>query len=313
MLKNLFEIFGTQNFPYRKIFLTYTFLFRHEGQSPCAQEGEAFFGKKKRAEEMKVGFIQMNPQFLDKEGNVNRALGLLDKSEAELMVLPELFSTGYNFSNVNELRFMAEDIPMGYTTQKLIEISLQKSMCIIAGIAEKYHGALFNSAVIVNGHRVGVYRKIHLFMNEKQLFTQGNKFTVFQVNGINIGIMTCFDWYFPESVRTLMLRGADIIAHPSNLILPYCPDAMKLRSLENGVFTITANRIGDEKGLHFIGMSQITDNKGNILYRASSDSEEVKILDIDPVAARDKNFTPINNILADRKEDCYVSSIDIKK
>jgi len=257
---------------------------------------------------MKVGFIQMNPQLLDKEGNINKALGILEKSEVELIVLPELFSTGYNFSNINELKSVAEDIPTGYTTKKLIEISLQKNMCIIAGIAEKYHGALYNSAAIVNGHRVGVYRKIHLFMNEKRLFTQGNKFTVFQVNGINIGVMICFDWYFPESARTLMLKGADIIAHPSNLLLPYGPDVMKLRSLENGVFTITANRIGDENGIHFIGMSQITDNKGNILYRASSDSEEVKILDINPVMARDKNLTPLNNILSDRKEDCYISS-----
>lgn len=252
---------------------------------------------------MKVGFVQMDCELLNKERNVDKALKLLDGVRANLIVLPELFNSGYNL-NKDEVERVAEKIPDGYTTQKLIELSKEKGMCIIGGIAEKAGGKIYNSAVIIKNF-VGVYRKIHLFGNEKRIFAPGNLgFRVFDVDGVNIGIMICFDWFFPEAARTLMLKGADIIAHPSNLVLPWAPDAMKTRSIENRVFTITASRIGEERGLRFRGMSQITDEIGNVLYR-SGRKEEVIIRDIDPFKARKKNITEMNNLLEDRQRKYY--------
>ncbi|MDP3112822.1 MAG: nitrilase-related carbon-nitrogen hydrolase, partial [Thermodesulfovibrionales bacterium] len=126
----------------------------------------------------------------------------------------------------------------------------------------------------------------------------------------NIGVMICFDWFFPESARTLALRGADIIAHSSNLVLPYCPDAMVTRCLENTVFAVTANRTGSEQRgekekLTFIGKSQITSHKGEILYRASEDRDEISVREIDISRARNKQINSLNNLFDDRKKEFY--------
>jgi len=121
--------------------------------------------------------------------------------------------------------------------------------------------------------------------------------------------MICFDWIFPEAARTLALKGADIICHPSNLVLPYCQTAMVTRCLENHVFAITANRIGTEqrgvRTLTFTGGSQVTDTKGKILHRASTDREEVAVIEIDPQLAQDKHATANNHIFNDRRPEMY--------
>jgi predicted amidohydrolase len=122
--------------------------------------------------------------------------------------------------------------------------------------------------------------------------------------------MICFDWFFPESVRSLVLNGADIVCHCANLVLPYCPDAMVTRCLENHVFAITANRIGYEergnkKRLTYIGKSEIVSPDGKILFRASGKDEELTILDVDPLIARNKQVNAYNNIFSDRRPDLY--------
>lgn len=115
-------------------------------------------------------------------------------------------------------------------------------------------------------------------------------------------------------MRTLALKGADIIAYPSNLILPYCPDAMVTRCLENRVFAVTANRTGfeqrfDKERLKFIGTSQITSPGGERLYRAAQYQEERTCIEIVIEKARDKNLNPFNNpfnnIFDDRREKFY--------
>ena len=122
--------------------------------------------------------------------------------------------------------------------------------------------------------------------------------------------MICFDWRFPEITRSLALNGAEIIAHPSNLVLPHCPQAMITRCLENRVYAITANRVGNENRvpdevLHFIGQSQVVDPDGNLLIRASDIEEEVQIVEIDPGKAREKFINSKNDIFKDRRPDLY--------
>ena len=123
-------------------------------------------------------------------------------------------------------------------------------------------------------------------------------------------MMICYDWIYPESARSLALAGADIICHPSNLILPYCPDAMITRSIENRVFTITANRTGTEaRGgkppLTFIGQSQVTSPKGERLVRFGPEEEGIKVTEIDIQMARNKRITPKNHLWEDRKPKLY--------
>lgn len=248
---------------------------------------------------MRVGFFQMEPELLNVEANVDKALRILEKTDADLMVLPELFHSGYAFQTKAEVERTAESIP-GYTTEKLSEISADKNMVIVAGICEKASHTYYNSAAYISEKYIKVYRKVHLFLDEKKFFSPGNEFFVYD----SIGIMVCFDWLFPEAARTLMLKGARLIAHPSNLVLPYCPDAMLVRSLENRTFTVTCNRVGEERGLCFIGKSQITDPKGNLLYRAGTE-EEVAVRNINLEEADNKFITEKNNILQDRNPDAY--------
>ncbi|MEK6581475.1 MAG: nitrilase-related carbon-nitrogen hydrolase, partial [Nitrospirota bacterium] len=173
-------------------------------------------------------------------------------------------------------------------------------------------GKLYNSAILTGPDGfMGVYRKTHLFYEEKLWFSAGDTgFKVWQTLIGNIGVMICFDWFFPESARTLALRGADIIAHSSNLVLPFCPDAMVTRCLENRVFAVTANRTGSEQRggkerLTYIGKSQITSHKGEILYRASEDGDELSVREIDISRARNKQINSLNNLFDDRKKEFY--------
>jgi len=244
----------------------------------------------------------MNPKLLRVEENVDRALRFLERTRADLVVLPELFNTGYNFRSRSEVEKLAERVPSGYTTQRLLDVSLDRNMTIVAGIAERRGTSFYNSAIVARRGRAFTYRKVHLFFKEKKFFKSGNEFKVFG----DLGVMICFDWFFPESARTLMLKGAKIIAHPSNLVLPFCPHAMRTRCIENRIFAITADRIGRERDLKFIGRSEILDTKGRILYSASSNREEVAVREIRLQEAANKRMTAMNDVIRDRRPEVYL-------
>ncbi len=256
---------------------------------------------------MKVGFLQTSPVFGKKDENIDTVLAKINQLDADLVVLPELFSTGYQFTSKEETLALAEIVPDGQTTRVLINLSKKKNLYIVAGISERQNGRCYNSAVLVGPKGfIGCYRKLHLFYHEKQWFEPGNiELNVYDIGLARIGIMICFDWFFPEVTRYLAVKGADIICHPANLVLPYCPQAMITRCIENRVFAITANRIGTEKRseetLTFIGTSQIVGTKGEVLSRASSDLDETIVLEINPMNARDKQVTPMNHLLHDRR------------
>jgi predicted amidohydrolase len=261
---------------------------------------------------MRVGFIQSDPLFGNTEYNLSKVESLITLRKADLMVLPELFSTGYHFLNQNEALKLSEPIPEGPTTQSLIRICNKNQISIIAGIAEQDENRSYNSAVVIgpNGY-LGKYRKIHLFGTEKNCFHPGNlPLKVFDIGSARVGVMICFDWRFPETARTLALSGADLIAHPSNLVLPHCPQAIITRCLENRVFAVTANRIGAEERisgnpLNFIGQSQVVDPDGNILCRASETKEETKVIEIDIGKSRNKSISSGDNLFTDRRPDLY--------
>ena len=261
---------------------------------------------------MKVGYVQSNPVFGEVKHNLDVVARRLERVECDLMVLPELFASGYQFTEAREVQSLAEPIPDGPTTQRLLELAHARRMLVAAGLPERGEDGVYNSAVLVGPDGViGVYRKTHLFFEETQWFRPGNTgFHVWDVGGVRIGLMICFDWFYPEAARTLALKGADIICHPSNLVLPHCPDAMVTRCLENRVFAITANRIGTEarggkSPLTFIGTSEVVSPRGRILQRAPRDEEASTIVEIDPTEARNKHLNPYNQLLADRRPDQY--------
>jgi len=261
---------------------------------------------------MRIGIVQTSPTFGERDRNVEEALRLLNGDHADLWVLPELFASGYQFADIGEARELAEPVPAGFTTQALVRHAAEKGCHIVAGLAEREGNRLYNSAVLVgpSGLRA-CYRKVHLFYREKLLFTPGNRsFPVVDIGIARIGLMICFDHLFPESARSLALQGADLIAHPANLVLPdLAQHTMAVRALENGVFTATANRIGTEsrtdETLCYTGQSQIVGPDGVILHRMPSDAVGHFVIDIDVERARDKQITDHNDKLVDRRPDQY--------
>lgn len=262
---------------------------------------------------MKVGFLQLRPRFGEVKRNIQEAKSILKNVSDATIVLPELFNTGYLFRTLDELKDLAESVTSGYTISEMKKLAKSRKLNLIFGMAEKKSRKFYNTAVLITSKgKVITYQKVHLFDREKLFFQPGNKaFAVHTVDGCKIGILICFDWIFPEAARTLALKGAQLICHPSNLVLPMGQDAMRTRSVENRIFTITANRIGVEKrgnlSLSFTGKSQIVDPGGNILANAGERSESLKIVEIDPEQAYDKAISPGNDVFMDRKISLYRS------
>ena len=254
---------------------------------------------------MKVGIYQFDVKFGDKKRNLQKVKNTLEATEFDLMVLPECFNSGYLFENQNELKELAEEIPNGETTELLSEIAKRKNAYIVGGIPEMNDGAFYNSAVIVgpNGY-IEKYRKIHLPNFEKEFFQSGNEICIFEIDNIKVGVIICFDAWFPELTRILTQKGVDIICHCANFGAVWSIDAIKTRALENVVYIISANRCGKENraGVDavFRGESQIVSPDAEILYSATG-NDELKIIEIDPLRSRKKSnvicddmFTEIN-------------------
>jgi len=260
---------------------------------------------------MKVGFLQFYPKLFHEKHNLNKICNLLSEVKADLIVLPELATSGYMFSSRKEIKPFTVAGKEGRIAEFFMKKSSEIGSALVVGFAERHERKFYNSQMLVYPEgKIDIYRKTHLFYKEKRLFEPGDTgFKVFDFRGVKLGLMICFDWIFPEAARTLALEGADIICHSANLVLPFCQKAMITRSIENRIFTITANRTGNEKNageeLHFTGMSQITDSRGNVITSAGKDEECVKIVDINPKLARNKNVTKLNDVFSDRKNKYY--------
>jgi len=259
---------------------------------------------------MKIGYVQTSPIFSETAQNFEQVENLLGNAKGDLIVLPELFATGYTFISKEEAESMAETTE-GKTANFLIGLAKKTGAVVVGGFIEKDGKQIYNSSMIVSGSEVlGTYRKLHLYYKEKLWFSPGNKpLEIFEVKNTKVGIMICFDWFFPETFRSLALLGAEIIAHPANLVLPYCQRAMTTRCLVNRVFSVTSNRIGNEvrgeDNFVFTGGSQITSYKGEVLSSAPKDKPHIDFVEIDVKQARDKNLNKYNNVFGDRRTEFY--------
>ena len=278
---------------------------------------------------MKVSIVQTNPIFGEVKANVQSAIQQMENVGADLFVLPELFNTGYNFISNKEVEQLAETTD-GFTFQEIFSFAKKKNCFIVYGFAEKEQGvrsaehieethisntksqiAFYNSSALVGPNGlIGLYRKIHLYFRENIFFSPGNLgFPVFDLPFGKIGMMICFDWYFPESARTLALKGAQLICQPANLVMSHCPDSLVTRCLENRVFAALADRVGDENrgevNLHYIGKSEIVTPKGKILVRLGEEEANVAVVEIDLSEANNKQLNEFNNLFEQRKTEYY--------
>ena len=260
---------------------------------------------------MRIGYYQFRPSFGKVRQNVKKVINALQEVKADLIVLPELAFTGYHFLNRNELKTLAEDPEKSSTVEALVELCQKNNIHLVTGFAEKNKDKIFNSALLIGpGGIEHTYRKLHLFNEEKNYFDEGDvPLQVNIVNDVKVGMLVCFDWAFPETMRALTLQGAEVIAHPSNLVLAFCQEAMITRCLENRVFAITTNRFGSDKRPHgelkFTGKSQIVGPGGVLINRAASQREALYVTEIDPAQSQNKNITILNDLIADRRPEYY--------
>jgi predicted amidohydrolase len=260
---------------------------------------------------MRVGYYQYPPEFGTPKHNLEKVEAGLAGVDADIIVLPELAFTGYFFEDRAELHELAEEVSDSPTVQGLTKLCKNSSFYLVAGFAERCEEKLYNTALVIGPDGlVQRYRKLHLFNTEKEYFDPGDTpLKPIAIRGANVGVMICFDWVFPEVARSLALQGADLLCHPANLVLAYCQKAMRTRSLENGVYSVTANRTGKEtrpRGeLLFTGQSQIVGPKGDVLASSNSDEEALVLCDIDVSVARNKCMTENNDLFQDRRPGFY--------
>ena len=258
---------------------------------------------------MKIGFVQFAPALGNLETTTQSIERLIPRAAgADLVVLPELCNSGYNFQSAEQAWQASEEIGNSTFVAYLASLCQDHGFHIVSGFDERAGDRLYNSALLVGPQGyVGRYRKLHLFMNEKDFFEPGDGgLPVFDIGACRLGMLVCFDWIFPEAWRVLALKGADVICHPSNLVLPgLAQRAVPIRALTNRVYVVTANRIGTEDDLTFTGMSTIANPNGDILTQASPTEEVVSVVEVDVSLARDKSITPRNDLFADRRPDAY--------
>lgn len=257
---------------------------------------------------VKLGILQFAPVLGDVKANVNQIREMITSNKrCDLYVLPELANSGYRFKNRDEVVLAAEKVQSSYFLKELMQLAVLKSAYIVTGFCEREGDLLYNSSVLIGPDGlVGVYRKLHLFMDEKDFFEPGNLgLPVYDTAIGKIGMLVCFDWMFPEAWRAIALKGAQLIAHPSNLVLPYCQGVMPSYSLVNKCFIVTANRVGDERDLTFTGQSVLVNPMGEYLIKGSTKDTELMIAEVELEQSKDKNITPRNNAFKDRRTDVY--------
>lgn len=218
---------------------------------------------------MKIGFLQYDVTH-HTEKNIECIMSALQKHSSELLILPELSICGYLFRNRNALLACAESVPAGASTQRMMSLSKEYSCTIIFGLAEIENSKFYNTAVVVSkGRYIGKYRKIHLSDYEKRLFDRGTENTIFEVDGIKIGVQICFDLWFPEISREQLRMGADIFCALANFGGETTYHIAKIRAIENLTPLVLCNRIGKESipdmNAEFLGKSTILDSSGHRL------------------------------------------------
>ena len=215
---------------------------------------------------------------------------------ADLLLLPELFLTGYNIGS--NVKIWSEAVDGPYSKQ-IAELCQQHNIAIHYGFSEKDHtkGRIYNSANCINreGLRLAGHRKLLLPPGfEGDHFSAGNSFETFSINGFKIGTLICYDAEFPENFRHVAQMGVEVVLVPTALSSSWgivANQVIPTRAFENGVFVCYANQAGNEHGLEYLGASCIIAPDGSELRRAGNESEFLRAtLDLTQVSAAQKRL-----------------------
>jgi N-carbamoylputrescine amidase len=274
---------------------------------------------------MRIAAAQYEPRIGELEHNRTEAARWAEAAAdagAQLVVLPELASSGYVFASEAEADGLAEDPTSGASIAGLVEVCNRRGLHVVLGLNERFADRRYNSAVLLGPQgMIATYRKLHLFHDEKSWFQPGEDLVVVDLPIGRVGLMICYDIWFPEVARGLAIRGAEIIAVPTNWVSSFKPtvyddrgycqgDIMAMSAAAaNGTVVVCADRIGEERGVRFLGASIIVAADGwPVAGPASADQAELLVAEVDlEDVARARQRTPRNHLLGDRRPEVYAA------
>jgi len=242
---------------------------------------------------MQIDIAQLDLKLGDKEENLKKAIGIIQNSDADLIVFPEVFTSGFDFPNLEKL---AEGLD-GETVRALREASNGK---IVAGsILEGEGDRIYNTFLLIN--REGIiarYRKIHLFGKEKELFLAGEKVMIADTALGRIALATCYDLRFPEMFRRF--TEAELVLVCANFPRPrdeHWTTLLRARAIEDQFFVIACNRVGRDRENEYFGKSIVIDPWGRTVASAGEEEEILSCeIDLNDVKKIKKEFPVLDDI-----------------
>ncbi len=271
----------------------------------------------------RIAAVQMSPviaNLMVNRGTVAAAIAGALREGADIVVLPELATSGYVFQNMEELRSVAIPADGALFDEWAALASTRPSSVIVAGFAEAgADGAVYNSAAVVTAAGVlGIYRKVHLWDQEKRFFTPGSDapLIVETAHG-RLGVMICFDLEFPEWTRIAALAGAEMLAVPTNW--PYVDRPAGERPPEvqiamaaarvNRMSIICSDRAGTERGVAWNEGTTIVDADGWVVSTVGP-GDGVAWADLDASDSRKKQLAELSGVFTDRRPDLYAMVVE---
>lgn len=260
---------------------------------------------------MRIALYQCQSQPLDVEGNLARLRARAREAaqwEVELLVLPEMFLSGYNIG-AEAARNLAQASD-GANAEQVAQIAQHAGLAILYGYPElDEQGNVYNSVQLIDrtGARLSNYRKTHLFGDaDRAMFSTGQQApAVLEFNGWKLGLLICYDLEFPENARRLAAAGAELILVPTANMVPYgfiAEVTVRSRAFENQCYVAYANYCGNELGFEYCGLSSIAGADGQQIAKASRDEALiVGTLDKASLASARAAFTYLN----DRRLELY--------
>lgn len=279
---------------------------------------------------MKVAVAQIEAQGLQVDHNIRRTSDAIAKAAgqgAEIVVLPETVTTGWVLDPDAMASLAEEREGSGAALAAWREAARTHDIAVIGGYPESAGDRLYNSVAVIDrrGEIVGGYRKLHLFAREGEMFSPGDLgLPLFDLDGLTVGVLVCYDLRFPEAMRLLALRGADLIAVPTAWVIGYdpntTPDSQRIGQVEgalvqanlNQVYVACADLSGSIRDVQFLGRSLIASPYGEpVAGPLPADGEHVAVAEVtadETSRARDRG----NGISprADRRTDVY--SLDVR-
>lgn len=254
----------------------------------------------------------------DRETNLRRSLAWISsaaRAGADLVVLPELSNSGCDLSSREMALRLAEGVPEGPTARAWAEAARELGLLVVGGLLEAEGDGIYNSAVVVGPDGLlGRYRKTHFWDREKLMYEPGRELPVFETPLGTLGLLVCYDAWFPEAIRTLAMRGAEILCVPANAPDDWVPEGQRRGGLTmlgahaiaganaNRIYVACANRVGDG----YQGRSCVVAPSGGVLAFGDADEEGLVLAGVDAGRARrEKSLTPHSHAFGDRNEEVY--------